>query len=317
MKKHGYFNSMSLCNSLQGSIWSSTKPDTNESVIIKVCNKAKHSQRITEINGKRYRVQENIFKERAILKSLTRGKQAPHEIVQYKDWFDDGQNYYLVMENGGTSLFDFVVKCHQYISIGKISIAEWHKFVQLALKQMVHVLHYMHSRGFAHFDFSLENMLINEVDVEVDDEDNFRFVLNDKRKPVQIKLCDFGLAEMFAMDDDGNPVFTTSKNAGKPNYKSPEMRDPNIESLSAAANDVWCLGVCLFMMLCGGMPFQRAQKDDKDFQQMIGGRLKQRLTEWQRTDYVSQELIDLLQAFMKYEGERITLAQLRRHPWLQ
>lgn len=107
------------------------------------------------INNKKYFVHENILKERAILKYLTTSKDTPESIVKYIGWFNDEKNYYLVMQNGGSSLFDFVTKAHQYIKIGKIDITEWHKLVQLIFKQMVDAVDYHHQKNVANFDISL------------------------------------------------------------------------------------------------------------------------------------------------------------------
>ena len=107
------------------------------------------------IDGKQYYVHENIMKERAILKYLTTAKDSPKEIVKYINWFTDDYNYYLVMENGGHGLFDFVSKAHEYIKIGKVEISEWQKLVQLLFKQMVDTIAYMHEKNVANFDVSL------------------------------------------------------------------------------------------------------------------------------------------------------------------
>ena len=95
------------------------------------------------------------MKERALLKYLTVARNAPKEIVKYIGWFTDNTNYYLIEENGGTSLFEFVAKVHKYLAMGKIEISEWHKLVQILFKQMVNAVDYMHSKNVSHFDISL------------------------------------------------------------------------------------------------------------------------------------------------------------------
>ena len=124
-------------------------------MVIKVTNKKLHSQPVIIIDGKRRYIQENIIKERLILRYLTTSKDAPKEIVQYINWFSDTENYYLVMENGGGSLFEFVAKAHRIISIGRLKISEWQRIVQLLFKQMVNAVGYMHKKNVANFDISL------------------------------------------------------------------------------------------------------------------------------------------------------------------
>eukprot|EP01083_Nonionella_stella_P281768 958914_1 len=137
MKQHGYINNAKLCETLQGTIWSSTHPDTNTPVVIKATSKQLHRDSVVIFNGKTYYVQENILKERALLKYLTIQPNCPKSIVKYIDFFSDNSHYYLVMQNGGHSLFDFVVKVHDCLKNNKISILEWHKMVRLIFKQMI------------------------------------------------------------------------------------------------------------------------------------------------------------------------------------
>merc|ERR1719410_47151 len=137
LKRNGYFNATLLSTTLQGSVWTAPHPETKKLVVIKATSKALHHEQVVVIDDKKYRVQENIFKERAILKYLTaKDKNAPKSIVQYIDWFTDEYNYFLVMEHGGHSLFNFTLKVHGYIESGQIAMNEWHKLVQLLFNQM-------------------------------------------------------------------------------------------------------------------------------------------------------------------------------------
>ena len=115
-------------------------------------------------------------------------------------------NYYLVMEDGGQSLFDFVERAHKCIQAKKLEISQWLKMCKIIFKQMVQCLEYIHTKNVAHFDISLENYLINDVKINVIEDGKFEFSFDDR---VQCKLCDFGLASYFPNDD-----FTTSKYCG-------------------------------------------------------------------------------------------------------
>ena len=70
-----------------------------------------------------------------------------------------------MMEDGGESLFDFVNKAHQLILSGNIDITEWHRVCKVIFKQMLECIEFIHSLNICHFDISLENFLINDVDV--------------------------------------------------------------------------------------------------------------------------------------------------------
>ena len=98
------------------------------------------------------------------------------------------------MEDGGSSLFDFVQKSHTMIKMGLISNKHWQQVVRVIFKQLIEAIEYIHSKNICHFDVSLENILINDVQVVEDvDHDrknvNIRFLL----ESIQIKLCDFGM----------------------------------------------------------------------------------------------------------------------------
>lgn len=53
-----------------------------------------------------------------------------------------------------------------------------------------------------------------------------------------------GLAEIFSKKSD----YKSNKFCGKSCYKSPEVTSKNKrKGFNAKLNDIWCLGVCLFM----------------------------------------------------------------------
>ena len=56
-------------------------------------------------------------------------------------------------------------------------------------------------------------MLINSVDVSIDDKENLEFIINDKHNPVQMKMCDLGLSEIYQNDTNGN-AYLLPPNAG-------------------------------------------------------------------------------------------------------
>ena len=119
-------------------------------------------------------------------------------------------NYYLIEEDGGQQLFQFIHRVHELISSNKIDINDWIKMVKLIFKQMIECIEFIHSKNIAHFDLSLENFLITQVKVEHFKNKNgekFSFIFSDD---IQCKLCDFGLAQYFPK---GN--FISSKNCGK------------------------------------------------------------------------------------------------------
>ena len=68
------------------------------------------------------------------------------------------------------------------------------------------------------------------------------------RNGLQIKFCDFGLSEKFQANN-----FDCTKYVGKSRYKSPELWTKKL-TFDARANDIWSLGIALFMMILGAPP---------------------------------------------------------------
>ena len=78
-------------------------------------------------------------------------------------YINSNRNYYLVMEDGGSSLFDFVVKMHQFVESKRLNIDELHSVSRIIFQQMIEAIEYIHSKGIAHMDISLENWLIDDL----------------------------------------------------------------------------------------------------------------------------------------------------------
>lgn len=98
-----------------------------------------------------------------------------------------------------------------------------------------------------------ENILISDIDVIIDESDKMQFVFDDPSTPIQMKMCDLGLSEIFKNSTDDKCCFLSTKNAGKHNYKIPEII-AHKKAFNARSNDIWCLGIASFMMLIGGSP---------------------------------------------------------------
>ena len=226
------------------------------------------------------------------------------------------------MEDGGHSLFNFVSRVHEFIQSGQISIAEWHKMAKIIFKQMIEFTEFIHSQNICHFDISLENFLINNINVEViptldSSTDGANVLITTERlkfctEDVQIKACDFGLAEYFG--DNSN--FQASKWCGKENYQSPEITAKK-KLFNAKSNDVFCLGLCLFMIIVGGSPWKKSSMRSAAFRQIISGDLITLLKKWDRLHYVNKDLLKLFQSIFKLEEERCSLSDIKNCRWLK
>ena len=95
-------------------------------------------------------------------------------------------------------------------------------------RQIVHGLDCMHSLGFVHRDLKPENILLDHL--------------------TEIKIADFGLSNCY----NHNELLKTS--CGSPCYAPPEMIAG--KSYKAQCVDIWGLGVVLYTMLSGVLPFE-------------------------------------------------------------
>ena len=332
LEEYGLSDCKKITDSLQGSVWScKNQQDDDKKYVIKVTNRELHKRSSIKLGDKEFKIQENIKKEAKILKYVSLDNQCPDTIIKYVDFFKSTRNYYLVMENGGYSLFDFVVKAHNLILIGKLDIKEWQKCVKVIFKQIIDTIYYLHSKNICHFDISLENILINDVDVVRDLKNMGKITFC--TESIKIKIIDFGLAEYFKKDDDdkdkegsgsgGNKnttqkcvSFMSSKYCGKENYKSPEIVAKN-KLFDAKANDIWCAGVCLFMMVIGSAPWNKASNNDNSFTAIINNQMVSLIDHWDRLEYININILSILTMIFKYENKRCSINEIINSEWLK
>ena len=82
-------------------------------------------------------------------------------------------------------------------------------------------------------------------------------------------------------------------------------------------SDVWSLGILLFMMLIGSPPYTNPTLNTPAFNLMISGRTDDVLIHWKRIRLVTEDALDLLNKIFKYEKQRITLAEVLKHKFMQ
>eukprot|EP01083_Nonionella_stella_P085172 236034_1 len=310
LAKMGYLEPRKICDTLQGSIWRATQTKSKRRCVVKITDRALHSNSMMILDGQRLNVHEDIVKEQQILQYLSQDAKCPNSIVRYVDYIKSHQHHVLVMSDGGYPLFDFVVKAHHLLAEGHFDVSEWHSLVKTIFVQMICAIDFMHSKGVCHFDISLENFCLNDIHVTTSLNDA---QLEFESKSARVTICDFGLAELFDVEKQSS--YQSNKYCGKSNYIAPEVTHQQ-ESFDAKANDVWCLGTCLFMMVMGCQPFSSSNIDDPLLQHIMFGDMKNLAAAWQRDHYLNDDLIDLLQSIFQFEDQRIDLEQIKQCKWL-
>jgi tRNA A-37 threonylcarbamoyl transferase component Bud32 len=116
--------------------------------------------------------------------------------------------------------------------------------------QVAEALHYIHGKNIVHCDIKTENILMNEV-------------ASTKRRQIQVKLLDFGLARSLSSSRN------TSSLSGTPHYVAPERIRGEPPSPSS---DIYGLGVLLYELLTGKVPW------DGHVSQILTGHLEQQPT---------------------------------------
>jgi len=187
-------------------------------------------------------------------------------------------------------------------------------------------MEFMHKLGVTHRDFKLENIVMG-LDGDV-------------------KIIDFGVAHRFGLwEQTGPKAFCAKDRVGTATYMSPEcswatksrknqegMHLDNWDYWDSRANDLWTLGVALFMMLFACPPYDACSNSDNRFVYLTEGSyippdkkstkprnasLRSLVKAYRRLDMVTEECLAFLEQFFKPESARIDWESIKSNPWLR
>jgi len=162
---------------------------------------------------------------------------------------------------------------------GKLSEDESRRLFQ----QMISGVDYCHHHMVVHRDLKPENLLLDPLHK-------------------CIKIADFGLSNMM---QDGDFLKTS---CGSPNYAAPEVISGKL--YAGPEVDVWSCGVILYAFLCAKLPF-----DDENIPTLFK---KIREGVFTIPDFVSSQCTDLIKKMLVVDPvKRITINEIRNHPWFQ
>lgn len=190
--------------------------------------------------------------------------------------------------------------------------------------QVLNGLENLQRAGICHRDMSLENLLVHKSGCLIIDMGMcLRVRLQQTDMPASFSNLnivdgdDTMPENPYLIDGRKNPRHwvTPQGTCGKWIYMSPEIYG-NKEPFDGFTVDLWAAGVILFLMLTGFPPWERACGTDERFKYMTAGYLVQMLTEWDLG--LSQDSMDLLQRMLFLDPkDRLSLDQVRSHPWMQ
>ncbi len=160
------------------------------------------------------------FRERFTREAQTLAALDHPNIVHVDDFGFDGNRAYLVMPYIGGGTLQQILRARGVVPPDQ---------VLRYLEQIAGALDYAHARNVAHLDMKPLNLLVHD----------------DGR----LLLSDFGLAHLI---EQGAIEGSTSLQFGSPHYMAPE----HIQAQPERRSDIYALGIIVYQMLTGRVPFE-------------------------------------------------------------
>lgn len=218
-----------------------------------------------------------VFQEIYILKKLRHTN-----FTRLFEVFESRNHLLIVMEyaNSGDALA--LIKRNPYLCESEI---------KSIFHQLVQGVGHLHCRSIAHRDLKLENIML------VEDPKNASF---------KVKIGDFGISKIIKK---GEPM---NESCGTPAYLAPEI----IQGIfyDAMKVDMWCLGIILYTLGCGVLPFRAKSLEDLHLK-IIKAQID--FPEGKESN-LSEDYKDLVRGLIKTNSkDRLTIPQVLSHPWLK
>ncbi|XP_014261911.1 maternal embryonic leucine zipper kinase-like [Cimex lectularius] len=197
-----------------------------------------------------------------------------HHICKLYQVLETPTHFFMIMEYcSGGELFDHIVEK------SKLTEAEARSF----FRQILSAVAYLHKKGYAHRDLKPENILLD--------------------KDLNLKLIDFGLCANPA----GGMSSHLKTSCGSPTYAAPELIQG--KKYLGSQVDVWSLGVLLYALLCGFLPFD-SDSIESLYKKILSG-------VYDEPPWLTEQSKNIIKNMLQIDPKnRITIDQLLVHPWL-
>jgi len=200
-------------------------------------------------------------------------------VVSLFESFENRADFFLILEAcTGGELMDVIVSSENF---SEATAARY-------LRDMVLAVQHCHSRCIVHRDLKPEN-----------------FLLASREPGSGLKLADFGLSTSVKSIEE---VLTDP--CGTAFYIAPEV----FSRAYTASADVWSLGVIMFLLVSGYVPFGSEARTEKEIYDAI---VKEPLVFGPVFQGVSPSARELISGMLeKQPTKRYTLEQVLAHPWM-
>eukprot|EP00270_Netrium_digitus_P007011 TRINITY_DN2029_c0_g1_i2.p1 TRINITY_DN2029_c0_g1~~TRINITY_DN2029_c0_g1_i2.p1 ORF type:complete len:320 (+),score=57.26 TRINITY_DN2029_c0_g1_i2:164-1123(+) len=214
-------------------------------------------------------------------------------VIEIQDVLEDDKHIYIVMElcDGG-DLFD------RLQASGQLPEA----VAKSAFRQIVNAIRFCHQRGIVHRDIKPENVLLKAS--------KHTSLPEFRGKEWELKLADFGCSTFCPARNTLHGFY------GSHHYMSPQIITGEGHTEKA---DIWSLGVVLFALLSGTLPFLGCKaggtEEDVDtlFEAIMDGDYDIESYRWQSVSKNAKHLVRMMLA--EDEARRPSAEQILMHPW--
>ena len=243
---------------------------------------------------------EKKTKERVAIKIIKKKKAKPSDIELVRTEIDimklcHHPNVVHLLDHFENADYIFIVM--EYIRGGRLTDYMKEKKFHFSEKRAAEIIYeiaigvkYLHKYGIIHRDLKPDNIMLTES--------------NDKG---HIKIMDFGLSKILGKKEK------TSDGFGTLTFVSPEVliRKPYNKEI-----DIWSIGVILYLILSGDLPFD----DEEDDEQKIAKSIVFNEVEFPSKKFAnkSKEVIELIKRCLTKEPkDRIKIDEIIKSDWIQ